>query len=164
MTITRKKKHRKLHLLGGCPVSPGFNAGDYEMIKTLAEAKYHDFCRRCWRGTAKLEEILKSGGDVEQAAAKRPREEEDGSDSGTSSESSSSSSEAEDGSEDEAEGTKCQFCTRRAAEPYLVCSSRCCIKHTSKCDKTGCPLKGSALCGDAPMTCSGRHRCTNPST
>jgi hypothetical protein len=62
ISISAKKRVRRLHLMGACHRIPGLDYVDYEVAgdQCPSSDKYDDYCRHCWRGgtqpSAKTEE------------------------------------------------------------------------------------------------------------
>ncbi len=54
ISISSKKRIRRLHLMGACHMLPGIDYTNYVVIgdKCPSNDQYDDYCRHCWRGDA----------------------------------------------------------------------------------------------------------------
>ncbi len=65
ISISAKKRLRRLHLMGACHRLPGIDYTNYIVVgdKCPGSDQYDDYCRHCWRGDAQpKDEEMASGG------------------------------------------------------------------------------------------------------
>ncbi len=65
ISISAKKRLRRLHLMGACHMLPGLDYTNYVVVgdKCPSNDQYDDYCRHCWRGEAQPKPEETASGD-----------------------------------------------------------------------------------------------------
>ncbi len=65
ISISAKKRLRRLHLMGACHMLPGLDYSNYIVVgdKCPGNDQYDDYCRHCWRGDAQPKPEDTASGD-----------------------------------------------------------------------------------------------------